>query len=82
MDSFAEFSQAQRKLLTSVQSSPDSTTGIQHSGPDNVQTVASNNCDVGEKSLACLIAEPAPQQVLTATTTLTVPPSYIPVSIR
>lgn len=82
MESFAEFSQAQRKLLNSVQSTPDSTTtGLHggHSANDSVPNATVS--DVGEKSLASLIAEVVPQQVLTATTTLTVPPSYIPASL-
>lgn len=72
-----EFTQSQQKLLSQTQSSPDSTTPL---GPDHSKDAANAANELGTKSLASLIAEPAPQQVLTATTTLTVPQSYIPVT--
>lgn len=53
-------------------SSPDSTT------PGGAAEAAreAERAEVGEKSLASLIAEPAARHVLTATTTLTVPNAY------
>lgn len=75
MDPYNEINQ-QRKL-TSLQCSqtnvPDSTTT---NSVDRKDPCA----ELSGKSLASLIAEPAPQQVLTATTTLTVPQSYVPVN--
>lgn len=75
MDPFAELAAQQRKASMQAQStsSPDSTTsnGIEQKDPCT---------EIGAKTLASLIAEPAPQQVLTATTTLTVPQSYTSVS--
>lgn len=48
-------------------SSPDSTTS---NGSDSKEAIVV--ADLAGKTLASMIAEPAPQQVLTATTTLTV----------
>lgn len=79
MDPYSEMTQQQKKL-SSLQSSqtnlPDSTTA----GSINEQQRKDACAEFSGKSLASLIAEPAPQQVLTATTTLTVPQSYVPVS--
>ncbi|VDP07060.1 unnamed protein product [Soboliphyme baturini] len=52
------------------QKSPDSTT---------LGTEPKVRNDIGEKSLASLIAEPTPLHILTATTTLTVPQTNITV---
>uniref|UniRef100_A0A915KW19 HMG box domain-containing protein n=1 Tax=Romanomermis culicivorax TaxID=13658 RepID=A0A915KW19_ROMCU len=78
-------------LLSPVQNIPDSTSGVgggvntgagspptcstTANGVNRLQNSSSTN-ELSQKSLASLIAEPAPQQVLTATTTLTVPQAY------